>query len=206
MRPLPRLFAFTDHRVRAGPHWAARAAAMASLGPAVALVARDPDASASDLTSFAIRLLALAHPVEAAVIVSSRPDIAAAVGAQGVQLRNTDLAPADARTVLSHGWIGRSVHTAAEGAEAVAAGADYLVAGSIWPSPSHPDRPAAGIGLIETLVPLGRPVIGIGGVTPQRVEALRAAGAWGAAAISALWQAARPEEVAAAMLEALLRT
>jgi thiamine-phosphate diphosphorylase len=193
---------FTDAAVRTAPHWADRAAAMASLGPAVALVARDPGASASDLSAFALRLLALAHPAEAGVIVSSRPDIAAGVGAQGVQLRDRDLSPVDARRVMPRGWIGRSVHSAAEGAEAVHEGVDYLVAGTIWPSASHPDRPAAGMGLIEALVPLGTPVIGIGGVNVERAQALRSAGAYGAAAISALWLAERPDAVAAAILEA----
>lgn len=201
MRPLPRLLAFTDASIRTGRHTGAGAAALAALGPVVGLVARDHDASAADLTGFAALFLAEAHSHEAAVIVAGRPDLAAGLGAHGVQLRARDLSPADARRVFPRGWIGRSVHSAVEGAEAVEGGADYLVAGSIWETPSHQGQPPAGIGLIESLVSLGKPVFAIGGVTPERARQVHAAGAWGVAAIRALWQARRPEEAAAAMVE-----
>jgi thiazole tautomerase (transcriptional regulator TenI) len=201
MRPLPRLFAFTDHSIRTSPQLGANAAAIASLGPPVALVARDHRAGAADLTAFTARLIAIARPSEAAVIVSSRPDVAASLGAQGVQLRLEDLAPTDARRVMPYGWIGRSVHTAAEGAEAVAAGAEYLVAGSIWESASHPGQAAAGLGLIEALTSLGKPVIAIGGVDVHRVQEAKAAGAYGVAAIRALWSSRNPSAVATELLD-----
>ena len=76
--------------------------------------------------------------------MSGRPDVAAALGAQGVQLAAEDLAPADARRILPAGWIGRSVHTEAEAAAAVDEGADYLLVGNVYQTASHPGRPAAG--------------------------------------------------------------
>ena len=194
MRPLPRLLAFTNRAIRLLPELEIRAAAIAALGPAVGFVARDPEATGSDLSRLAERLQAIAAPAEAALIVSGRPDVAAALQAHGVQLRAGDLTPADARRVMPNGWIGRSVHSAEEGAAAVAAGADYLVAGSIWLSQSHPGRPAVGLGLISALVPLGRPVFAIGGVTPERAREARAAGAYGVAAIRAVWNGKDPEE------------
>lgn len=194
MRPLPRLLAFTNRAIRTLPELADRAAAIAALGPAVGFVARDPEANGSELSALAERLQAIAAPAEAALIVSGRPDLAAALQAQGVQLRAGDLAPAEARRVMPNGWIGRSVHSAEEGAAAIAAGADYLVAGSIWPSESHPGRPAVGLGLIGALLPLGRPVFAIGGVTPERAREARAAGAYGAAAIRAVWTGEDPGE------------
>ena len=202
MRPLPRLLAFTDASIRTGQHVRAAAAALASLGPVIGLVARDHDASAADLTDFAALLMAEAHSHEAALLVAGRPDLAAGLGAHGVQLRTQDLSPADARLVLTHGWIGRSVHSAVEGSEAAEAGADYLVAGSIWETPSHPGRQAAGIGLIEALVSLGKPVFAIGGVTAERARQVQGAGGWGVASIRALWGARKPAEAAELMLEA----
>jgi thiamine-phosphate pyrophosphorylase len=163
-------------------------------------VARDHDASAAALTDFAALLMAEAHAHEAALIVAGRPDLAAGLGAHGVQLRAQDLSPADARLVLTSGWIGRSVHSAVEGAEAAEAGADYLVAGNIWETPSHPNRPAAGIGLIEALVSLGKPVFAIGGVTAERARHVQGAGGWGVAAIRALWGARKPAEAAEELL------
>ena len=201
MRPLPRLLAFTDASIRTGQHARATAAALASLGPAIGLVARDHDASAAELTDFAALLLTEAHAHEAALIVAGRPDLAAGLGAHGVQLRAGDLAPADARRVMPTGWIGRSVHGAVEGAEAAEAGADYLVAGSIWETPTHSSHTPAGIGLIEALVSLGKPVFAIGGVTAERARQVHQAGGYGVAAIRALWGARKPAEAAAEMLE-----
>ncbi len=200
MRPLPRLHAVTDAQVLAAPDLGVRAAAIAAAGPAVALHARDRSAGGAPLARVAARLMALARPAEAAVFVSGRPDIAAALGAQGVQLAGDDLAPADARTVLPGGWIGRSVHSEAEAEAAVAEGADFLLVGNVYHTASHPGRPAVGLGLIRAAAALGRPVIAIGGIDAERAAAARDAGAWGVAAIAALWHAPDPARAALALL------
>jgi len=200
VRPLPRLHAVTDAEVLAAPDFGVRAAAIAAAGSAVALHARDRAAGGAALARAAARLLALARPAEAAVFVSGRPDVAAALGAQGVQLAAEDLAPADARRILPAGWIGRSVHTEAEAVVAVDEGADYLLVGNVYQTASHPGRPAAGLGLVRAAAALGRPVIAIGGIDAARAEAVREAGAWGVAAIAALWRAPDPAAAALALL------
>lgn len=200
MRPLPRVHAFTDAALLSAPELGIRAAAIAAAGSAVALHARARGESGARLAAAALRLLALARPPEAAVFVSGRPDIAAAAGAQGVQLAREDLAPADARRVLPHGWVGRSVHTREEAVAAIAEGADFLVVGSIYETASHPGQPAAGLNLVREAAGLGRPVIAIGGITPERAAEVRAAGAYGVAAIRALWHAPDPAAATLAML------
>ena len=202
MRPLPRLHAVTDAATLALPDFGVRAAAIAAAGSAVALHARDRSAGVPALAAAAARLVALATPPEASVIVSARADVAVAVGAHGVQLAADDLAPSDARRTLRRGWIGRSVHSARDAEAAVAEGADFLMAGSIYATASHPGRVPAGLALVRSAAALGVPVIAIGGVTAERVAELRDAGAWGVAAIGALWGAADPAAAALAMLEA----
>jgi thiamine-phosphate pyrophosphorylase len=54
--------------------------------------------------------------------------------------------------------------------------------------------------LVRAAAALGRPVIAIGGVDAGRVREVRAAGAYGVAAISALWRAADPAAAALALL------
>jgi thiamine-phosphate pyrophosphorylase len=200
VRPLPRLHAVTDAEVLAAPDFGVRAAAIAAAGSAVALHARDRAAGGAALARAAARLLALARPAEAAVFVSGRPDVAAALCAHGVQLAAADLAPAEARRMLPAGWIGRSVHTEAEAAAAVEEGADYLLVGNVYQTASHPGRPAAGLGLVRAAAALGRPVIAIGGIDAARAGAVRDAGAWGVAAIAALWRAPDPAAAALALL------
>jgi len=200
MRPLPRLHAVTDAEVLAAPDFGVRAAAIAAAGPAVGLHARDRAAGGAALARAAERMVALARPPEAAVFVNARPDVAAAVGAQGVQLGGNDLTPADARRVLGHGWIGRSVHSEGEARAAVDEGADFLLVGSVYETPSHPGRPAAGLGLVRAAAALGRPVIAIGGIDAARAVEVREAGAYGVAAIRALWATADPAAAALALL------
>ena len=200
MRPLPRVHAFTNPALLRTPEFGIRAAAIAAGGPPVALHARAHGEDGAFLAAAALRILALARPPEATVFVNGRPDIAAATGAQGVQLGVTDLMPADARRVLPHGWIGRSVHSGDEAAAAVAEGADFLVVGSIYETASHPGQPAAGPELVRQCAALGRPVIAIGGITPERAIEVKAAGAYGVAAISALWEATDPAAATLALL------
>jgi thiamine-phosphate diphosphorylase len=117
-----------------------------------------------------------------------------------VQLGAGDLTPADARATFPRGWIGRSVHSVAEAEGAAGEAADFLLVGSIFPSTSHPGRPGAGVGLIRETARLGLPVIAIGGIDPARAREARDAGAYGVAAISAVWGALDP---AAAALDLL---
>lgn len=198
-RPLPRLHALTDAAVRTRDDLGIRAAAIAAAGPAVALHARDRAATGALLLAFAERLGALARPPEAALFVSARADVAAIAGAHGVQLGSRDLAPADARRSFD-GWIGRSVHSADEAKAARDEGADYLIVGSVYGTASHPGRAPAGPALLEAAATNGLPVIAVGGVTAERAHELRDAGAWGVAAITALWNAADPAAAAVALL------
>ena len=206
MRPLPRLHAVTDAATLALADFGVRAAAIAAAGSAVALHARNRAASAADLAAAAARLVALATPAEASVFVNGRADIAAAVAAHGVQLGVDDLAPADARRVLPGRWIGRSVHSIAEAESALAEGADYLMAGTVYQTVSHPGRAGGGVPLVRAIAALGAPVIAIGGVTGARTAELRDAGAYGVAAISALWHSPDPAAAALALLGPWMET
>ena len=202
MRPLPRLHAVTDAAVRALPDLGVRAAAIAAAGSAVALHARDRAATAAELAALADRVVTLTLPAESATIVSGRPDIARAVGAQGVQLAASDLSPPDVRAAFGELWIGRSVHSVAEAEAAVAEGAGYLLIGSVFDTPSHPGRLPVGLEVVRAVSALGVPVIAIGGITPERAREVREAGAYGIAAVRALWQADDPARAALAFLEA----
>jgi thiamine-phosphate diphosphorylase len=208
VRPLPRLLAFGDDRVATLDDLGVRASAIAAAGSGVALVARLPAGSTDALASLARRFVALALPPMASVLVTGRVDVASAVGANGVILRKADLATGIARAILTgrqgHAeaahFVLRSVHSESEAEAAARDGADALVVGTIWPSTTHAG-PAAGTGLLERVVSFKVPTYAIGGVTPARAIEARAAGAWGVAAISSLWDAAAPYRVAMDLLK-----
>ena len=98
------------------------------------------------------------------------------------------------------------MHSAREAEAAAAEGADYLVVGNVFPTASHPGRPAGGVGLVRDAAGLGLPVIAIGGIDPARAPEVRDAGAYGVAAIAALWWAGDPAAAALALLGPWMET
>jgi thiamine-phosphate pyrophosphorylase len=95
--------------------------------------------------------------------------------------------PRVARRVAPRGFlIGRSVHRVEEAVMA-APDVDYLIAGTVWPTESkvaNGKHRLLGVeGLAAIAASAGVPVVAIGGVTLDRIEAVCAAGAAGIAAI-----------------------
>ena len=203
MRPLPRLFAVTDTALVRDPDFGIKAAAILSIGPAVAIVVRAPEATTEERLAATDRVRALARPAEAATFAHGDPAVARAAEAQGVQLRRTDLEPELARRVFSVGWIGVSVHDESEAEAAIALGADYLVVGSVYQSASHPGGAPLGLERLGRIAALGRPVVAIGGITADRVRPVLDAGAFAVAAIRSLWHEADPARAADRMAREL---
>jgi thiamine-phosphate diphosphorylase len=143
---------------------------------------RDPAATLARLEVQASRLVQ-ACPVP--VLISSRVDLALASGAAGVHLPENDLPLAVARALLGdERLLGRSVHSVAAARQAAREGADYLVFGPVFPTASHPGRPARGLAALqEVAAAVDVPLLAIGGVDAERARACLEAGAAGFAAI-----------------------
>lgn len=199
--PLPRLHAVTDERVarRADLDLVARELA-AGGGAGLAFHARGRSLSGLEHYELAVRLSACPP---AYLFVNDRLDIALAAGAAGVQLTAGSLAPGVARRLGPAWWIGKSVHDLREAEAARASGADYLLVGPVFATATHPDRAPLGLERLREIAALGMPVVAIGGVTSERVAELRTVGAYGVAAIRALWDGVEPAETARRMLEEL---
>ena len=170
-------------------------------GPDIVFHLRAPRSSGRRLYELAGAVVGYVIDADASLLVNDRLDVALAaadgaqVGARGVRVR-------DARWMLGPGrLLGASVHTAAEANDAAAEGADFVIAGTIWPTPSHPGRQGVGLELIRQVAPSGTPVVAIGGVTPERAAEAREAGAAGIAMIRGVWDAADPGEAVREYLE-----
>ena len=133
MRPLPRLHAITDAAVIAAPDFAVRAAAIAAAGSAVALHARDREASGAALVRVARRLAALARAAGGRGLRQRAARRGRPQGPKASSSARATSGPADARASFPRGWIGRSVHSAREAEAAAAEGADFLVVGNDLP-------------------------------------------------------------------------
>jgi thiamine-phosphate pyrophosphorylase len=115
-------------------------------------------------------------------ILNDRPDLAAAIGADGVHVGQDDEEPAVARAVVGQDAIvGLSTHAPAEltaALEPEPAPVDYLSAGPVVPTPTKPGRPGTGVGYVsEASRRSPWPVWITGGVTPDTVGGLVDAGA-----------------------------
>jgi len=158
----------------AGLHAIAKGATMVQL--------RAPDLTARELEREAS---ALVPKASVPVVVSSRCDVALAAGAAGVNLPERDISVAEARTLMGQRLVGRSVHSIESAVAAEREGADYVIFGPVWPSPSHPEEKPQGIGALAEVARAVRiPVLAIGGVTSERAEECAKAGAAGYAAIT----------------------
>jgi len=104
-----------------------------------------------------------------------------------VHLRSDSLPIERVRQVVPPGFlVGRSVHSADDAAAASAAGASYLIFGTVFPSRSKPDdAPIAGLQQLADAVRRSdtTPVFAIGGMTSDRAAAVAVTGAAGVAGI-----------------------
>lgn len=187
---VPPLHAITNDVVLADPGFVhAARALMAEAGPRVAVHLRATQLPARALLERALELRVIAETTGSWVLVNDRLDVAMAAGVTGVQLTSRSLGVADARRVTPTLAVGASVHEPAEAWLAGAAGADFVVAGHVYATESHPGAPGKGEGFLRELVAAAGdvPVIAIGGITPERAAAVAAAGAHGIAAIRGIW-------------------
>jgi len=206
---LARLHLVTDDAVLRGADFRERAqAVLAAHGPGLALHLRGHGLSGAELFDLARDLAFAADAAGAELLVNDRVDVALAAGADGVQLGRRSLPIAAARAILgADAWIGYSAHDAVEAAQAAADGADFLFVGALYRTASHPEREPAGVDLVRetvaALAPAEVPVIGIGGITPERVREVLAAGTYGVAVVSGVWHAADPVAAVAEYVAAL---
>lgn len=151
--------------------------------------------------------VALAAGTTTRIVVNDRLDVAIASGAHGVHLRERGIDVANARRISGAGLlIGRSVHSAE--AAIHARSADYLIAGSVFPTASKPGE-AASLGL-EGLRDVVRAagdcaVWAVGGITAERLPEVVRCGARGIAAIGVFIPADRSLKIGQAV-ETLTRT
>jgi thiamine-phosphate pyrophosphorylase len=121
-------------------------------------------------------------------IMNDYPDIARAVGADGVHVGQADLPAREARKVISEEMIlGVSAHTLEEARRAQQEGADYIGFGPVFDTRTKDAGPARGIGVIRAVTrEVDIPVVAIGGIDARSVSRVLASGAQGVAVASGL--------------------
>jgi thiamine-phosphate pyrophosphorylase len=155
---------------------------------------REKDLSGGALVALARSLHDLTRRYGARLLINDRIDVALAVGADGIHLPADSFTPADARRLLgADAVIGASTHSVEQAHAAVAGGADFIVFGPLFDTPSKRAFGAPlGLEALAQVTVVGAPVFAIGGLTADRVASVRQRGAHGVAVVAAILEADDP--------------
>lgn len=181
LTPLPRgLYAITSAVICTDDHRLIAAVEAVIRGGAALLQYRDKHADAATRHRRATRLQACCSRAGCALIINDDVALALAVGAQGVHIGKGDGDAETARRLLgSDPWVGVTCGDSMARAEAaVAAGADYVAFGRLFPSRTKPDAPPA---TLDTVTRAARTlpvaVCAIGGIGLEHLHSVATTGA-----------------------------
>ncbi|MCL5671652.1 MAG: thiamine phosphate synthase [Acidobacteria bacterium] len=147
---------------------------------------REKDLATRELVELASAAVKISQGSETRVIINDRLDIALATGAHGVHLGVRSVPPEVVRRQVDRDFlVGASCHSLEEALKAETGGADYILLGPIFDTPSkRPYGSPLGLDkLSEVTSRIRIPVLALGGITVERVRTCLEAGAAGIAGI-----------------------
>ena len=199
--PFPTLMLVTNSHRSRRPIVEAVVAAVAAGVDLVQL--REPDLSDSDTRRLAIELVDRIGTER--LIINGRPELARELGT-GLHLRDGQQPPDRNARRETRSMLGRSVHGPSRDASADSR-ADYLLAGNVFETRTHPGRAARGTGWLREVVGASdMPILAIGGITVANVGEVMTTGCDGIAVINAILAQDDPSAAAVALRHALNQT
>lgn len=138
----------------------------------------------------------LCHRHGAALLINAPPGEAMAGRADGVHLSSARLLQLNERPLDKTYLVAASCHNRMEVEHACRLGLDFIVLSPVQPTASHPQATPLGWDGLRWLAECARiPVYALGGMQPQHLYRSWEEGAQGIAMLSAVWQAAKPDQV-----------
>ena len=177
-------------------------------GGVKAVQLREKDLNGKALFELAEKTRRLCDRYQASLLINDRIDVALAVDAAGVQITGVSLPVDVARNLLGpRKLLGASTHSLEETRQAQNDGADFILFGPVYLTPSKAafGAPQGLQALKKILENVSLPVYAIGGIKAEHIAELRSLGVRGVALISAIIGAADPKEAAASLLRLLER-
>ena len=157
------------------------------------ILLREKDLQEAEYESLALRCRAICDTFGNALIVNSRIGVAKRLGIDTVQVPFPMLLE---NKGLCHTFpkVGVSVHSVLEARKAQAMGAAFLIAGHIFETACKQGLPPRGLSFLnEVCSAVSIPVLAIGGIRPERLSAVKAAGAAGVCVMSELMTCGEPK-------------
>ena len=140
-------------------------------------------------------------------LVNSNLKLAITSGADGVHFKEREVIPKNLKNEIGKEFIiGKSVHSTSGALCAYMNGADYLTAGTIYSSKSHPGGETKGPKFISEIISnVGLPILGVGGIHHNNVMEVMNEKASGVAVIGAISESDDPK-FAASKIWSLIET
>ncbi len=165
---------------------------------------RDKKAPAGALRAAAGLFRDAAAESDALFILNDDPQLAGEVGADGVHVGQDDAGVSTARLAAGEGaLVGLSTHAESELEAALAAQGpdrpDYISIGPVWPTPTKPGRPAAGLDYVKLAAARAGdslPWFAIGSIDTGNVARVVEAGARRVVVVRAIRDADEPAQAA----------
>jgi thiamine-phosphate pyrophosphorylase len=167
-------------------------------GGAAIIQWRDKRRDKGDQLPIVLALRELCDRYVALLVVNDHVDLALAAGAGGVHVGQHDLPISAVRAIVPADFVvGCSTNNPAEARQAQEDGADYVAVGRVFPSSTKADTREASPDTVRNVKQtITIPVVAIGGITPENVDMVIAAGADAAAVITAVCESEDVEEEA----------
>lgn len=190
MKPLDlSLYLVLDPDLCGGPFGMVETARIAAGHGATVVQLRAPDWKKRQWLETAAEIKSVLAPFGVPLIINDHIDVALAVDAEGVHVGQDDMPVDIVRGLIGpQKWLGLSVSSPAELAQAPLAGVDYLGIGPVYPTGTKLDAaPACGLdGLARMVMAANLPVVAIGGIHLGNCQPLLQAGVHGVAVVSAI--------------------
>lgn len=182
------LYAVTD-RSWLGGHTLAEQVESALRGGVTFVQLREKNLDDADFLKEAEEIRDLCRKYHVPFVINDNVEIAAAVGADGVHVGQSDMEALDVRARLgADRIIGVSAQTVEQALRAQAHGADYLGVGAVFPTGSKADAVEVDHEVLRQICSaVDIPVVAIGGISAENVDQLSGNGLSGIAVISAVF-------------------
>lgn len=140
---------------------------------------REKNLSDRELIQIGRNIRSITKGSETRFVINDRPDLAALCEADYLHLGQDDITMEDARKIVGDMKIGLSTHSLKQAKEALSLKPDYIGFGPIYPTnaKAKPDNPVGTEQLSEVLTFADVPVVAIGGIFPENIDKVVAAGA-----------------------------
>lgn len=171
---------------------------MAASGGVTMVQLRDKSSDIKIIETRARIIQKILKPLNIPFIINDHVELAAAIGADGVHIGQDDISPKDARKIIGDDAIlGLTAFTPDHFANLDPAIVDYAGTGPFYGTLTKPDKPVLGAENFARLMKLSPvPVVGIGGITPEKARVVLDAGAQGVAMMRSVSEAADPRAAA----------